>query len=137
MFQQIHDNFDEPFAGTPALLVGNLGQKGPCMGTLPTVDLLNHIKKVESVRQKKLKNIQTAINKRLLQSVATPEIAFGGIKGRDHLANARIHVRQRVVVNSDISSFFDSVEYKLHLEADSAAKASNANAQNAGLTAGA
>ena len=36
----------------PALFVGDLGQKGPCMGTLPTVDLLNHIKKVESVRRK-------------------------------------------------------------------------------------
>lgn len=60
-----------------------------------------------------LKVIQKRINAYLVENVPFPEFAFGGIKGRDNIQNARVHKGQKYVFQTDLKDFFPSVSNKM------------------------
>ena len=59
-----------------------------------------------------LKTIQKRINKYLVDNIDLPIYAFGGIKGRDNILNARMHKGQKYIFQTDLRDFFPSVSNK-------------------------
>jgi RNA-directed DNA polymerase len=57
----------------------------------------------------RLKIMQRRINKRILGRVVFPEHICAGVKGRNLLNNARIHLGSRELVTLDIRNFFPSI----------------------------
>ena len=59
-----------------------------------------------------LKEIQKRINKYLVDNIEMPEYAFGGIKSRDNIRNARFHKGQKYVFQTDLKDFFPYITHK-------------------------
>jgi RNA-directed DNA polymerase len=63
-----------------------------------------------------LKEIQKQINGYLVKNVEMPGYAFGGIKKRDNIRNARFHKGQKYVFQTDLKDFFPYITHKLVYE---------------------
>ena len=63
-----------------------------------------------------LKEIQKQINGYLVKNVEMPVYAFGGIRNRDNIRNARFHKGQKFVFQTDLKDFFPYITYKLVYE---------------------
>lgn len=59
-----------------------------------------------------LKDIQKRINKYLVEDVQMPDYAYGGIKLRDNIQNARYHKGQKYVFQTDLKDFFPNITHK-------------------------
>ena len=59
-----------------------------------------------------LKEIQKRINKYLVDNIEMPKYAFGGIKSRDNIQNARFHKGQKYVFQTDLKDFFPYITHK-------------------------
>lgn len=59
-----------------------------------------------------VKELQARINSRILSTCPVSEMAFGGVKGRDHIRSARHHQRKAWLATLDIKSFFPSITNK-------------------------
>ncbi|MGR4657480.1 reverse transcriptase family protein [Providencia stuartii] len=57
----------------------------------------------------KLKNIHDKITKNILKKVYYPDYLQGSLSKKDHISNAEIHTRKKVIVKGDISNFFPSI----------------------------
>lgn len=60
----------------------------------------------------RLKQIQKRINKYLNAKIPLPKYAFGAVKNKDNVKNAREHKGQKYVFQTDIRDFFPSISYK-------------------------
>ena len=63
-----------------------------------------------------LKEIQKRINSYLVENISIPEYAFGGIKKRDNIKNARYHKGQKFVFQTDLKDFFPYITHKMVYE---------------------
>ncbi len=61
---------------------------------------------------RRLKVIQKRINKNILQKLEIPDYAYGGIKGRDNLQNAKKHQGKKYNFTTDLRNFFPSINNK-------------------------
>ena len=59
-----------------------------------------------------LKEIQKRINGYLVEHVSMPLYAFGGIKRKDNIRNARFHKGQKYVFQTDLKDFFSYITHK-------------------------
>lgn len=59
-----------------------------------------------------LKRIQKRINRYFNTHIALPDYAFGAVKNRDNVKNARIHKGQKYVFQTDIRDFFPSISHR-------------------------
>ena len=59
-----------------------------------------------------LKEIQKLINGYLVKNIEMPIYAFGGIKNRDNIRNARFHKGQKYVFQTDLKDFFPYITHK-------------------------
>ena len=59
-----------------------------------------------------LKRIQKRINRCFNTHIALPDYAFGAVKNRDNVKNARIHKGQKYVFQTDIRDFFPSISHR-------------------------
>lgn len=59
-----------------------------------------------------LKKIQKHINGYLIYNIEMPAYAFGGIKGKDNIRNARYHKGQKYVFQTDLKDFFPNITNK-------------------------
>jgi len=59
-----------------------------------------------------LKDIQKRINKYLIDNLMIPEYAYGGIKHKDNIRNARYHKGQKYVFQTDLKDFFPYITHK-------------------------
>ncbi len=69
-------------------------------------------KRVLNPSLKRLKQIQKRLQKSILQKLLIPEYAFGGIKGKDNISNAKKHQGRKYIFTTDLSDFFPSVSHK-------------------------
>lgn len=60
-----------------------------------------------------LKTIQKRINAYLVEHIQMPNYAFGGVKGKDNIQNARFHKGQKFVFQSDLKDFFPFITNKM------------------------
>ena len=60
-----------------------------------------------------LKDIQKHINSYLVGHISMPEYAFGGIKQKDNIRNARQHKGQKFVFQTDLKDFFPFITHKM------------------------
>lgn len=60
-----------------------------------------------------LKTIQRRINAYLVEHIRMPNYAFGGVKGRDNIQNARFHKGQKYVFQTDLKDFFPFITNKM------------------------
>ena len=60
----------------------------------------------------RLKRIQKRINKYFNNHIVLPDYAFGAVKNRDNVKNARIHKGQKYVFQTDIRDFFPSISHR-------------------------
>lgn len=63
-----------------------------------------------------LKEIQKCINGYLVENVQMPSYAFGGIKRKDNIRNARFHKGQKFVFQTDLKDFFPYITHKVVYE---------------------
>lgn len=66
--------------------------------------------------KEELKEIQKRINNYLVENVGMPSYAFGGIKGKDNIRNARYHKGQKYVFQTDLKDFFPHITHKMVYE---------------------
>lgn len=60
-----------------------------------------------------LKILQKRINKYIVKNIALPSYAFGGVKERDNIKNARVHKGQKYVFQTDLKDFFPNITNKM------------------------
>lgn len=60
-----------------------------------------------------LKAVHRRMKRDIFGSVQYPEYLTGSIKGRDYVANAKLHTNKKIVICEDIQSFFPSVKAPL------------------------
>lgn len=63
-----------------------------------------------------LKEVQKRINDYLVNNVPIPSYAFGGIKRKDNIRNARFHKGQKFVFQTDLKDFFPRITHKMVYE---------------------
>lgn len=63
-----------------------------------------------------LKTIQKRINAYLVDHIQMPEYAYGGVKGKDNILNARFHKGQKYVFQTDLKDFFPFITHKMVYE---------------------
>lgn len=59
-----------------------------------------------------LKEIQKQINGYLVKNIEMPTYAFGGIKKKDNIRNARFHKGQKYVFQTDLKDFFPYITHQ-------------------------
>lgn len=64
----------------------------------------------------KLKEIQKRINGYLVENIQMPSYAFGGIKRKDNIRNARFHKGQKFIFQTDLKDFFPYITHKMVYE---------------------
>lgn len=69
-------------------------------------------KRVLNPSIKRLKVIQKRLQKNILQKLQIPEYAFGAIKGKDNISNAKKHQGKKYIFTTDLTNFFPSVSHK-------------------------
>ena len=60
-----------------------------------------------------LKDIQKRINAYLVNNITLPHYAFGGVKGKDNIRNARFHKGQKYIFQTDLKDFFPRITNKM------------------------
>ena len=63
-----------------------------------------------------LKEIQKRINGYLVENLQMPSYAFGGIKRKDNIRNARFHKGQKFIFQTDLKDFFPYITHKMVYE---------------------
>ncbi|MES2458058.1 MAG: reverse transcriptase family protein [Bacteroidota bacterium] len=58
-----------------------------------------------------LNEVQTRINKEFLNTIKLPSYAFGGIKGRDNILNAKMHQGNKFFFNTDLRNFYPGITH--------------------------
>lgn len=69
-------------------------------------------KRVLNPSIKRLKVIQKRLQKNILQNLTIPDYAFGAIKGKDNISNAKRHQGKKYIFTTDLTNFFPSVNHK-------------------------
>lgn len=69
-------------------------------------------KRVLNPSIKRLKVIQKRLQKNILQKLTIPDYAFGAIKGKDNISNAKRHQGKKYIFTTDLTNFFPSVNHK-------------------------
>jgi RNA-directed DNA polymerase len=69
-------------------------------------------KRVLNPSIKRLKVIQKRLQSIILQKLKIPEYAFGAIKGKDNISNAKKHQGKKYIFTTDLTNFFPSVSHK-------------------------
>ena len=59
-----------------------------------------------------LKRIQQNINGYLINNIPMPEFAYGGVKGKDNILNAKRHKGQKYVFQTDLTDFYPYISSK-------------------------
>lgn len=57
----------------------------------------------------KLKQIQKNINKKIFSKLKIPDYAFGAVRGKDNVLNAKIHQGKKFKFKTDLKDFFPSI----------------------------
>lgn len=60
-----------------------------------------------------LKEIQKRINGYLVEHIPMPEYAYGGIKHKDNIRNARYHKGQKFIFQTDLKDFFPYITHMM------------------------
>lgn len=66
--------------------------------------------------KEELKELQKRINSYLVEKNQMPSYAFGGIKRKDNIRNARFHKGQKFVFQTDLKDFFPYITHKMVYE---------------------
>lgn len=69
-------------------------------------------KRVLNPSIKRLKIIQKRLQSNILQKLEIPEYAYGAIKGKDNISNAKKHQGKKYIFTTDLTNFFPSVSNK-------------------------
>lgn len=60
----------------------------------------------------KLKEVQIRLYNFMLKQVEIPQYAYGGVKGKNNVRNARFHQGNKYIFTTDLKSFFPSISHK-------------------------
>ena len=60
----------------------------------------------------RFKEIQNRINVNVLQKLEIPYYAFGAIKGKDNIKNAKSHQGRKYIFTTDLKNYFPSIRHK-------------------------
>lgn len=66
-------------------------------------------KRVLNPSIRRLKVIQKRLQKNILQQLEMPDYAFGAIKGKDNISNAKKHQGKKYIFTTDLTNFFPSI----------------------------
>lgn len=60
----------------------------------------------------RLKLLQKSIQRNILLKLEMPDYAFGAVKGKDNVQNAKRHQGKKYIFTTDLKSFFPSINHK-------------------------
>ena len=60
----------------------------------------------------RLKLLQKSIQRNILLKLEMPDYAFGAVKGKDNVQNAKQHQGKKYIFTTDLKSFFPSINHK-------------------------
>ena len=69
-------------------------------------------KRIINPSTKRLKIIQTRIHRNILNKIELPSYAFGAVKGKDNVSNAKQHQGKKYKFTTDLKDFFPSITNK-------------------------
>ena len=69
-------------------------------------------KRIINPSTKRLKVIQTRIHRNILNKIEMPSYAFGAVKGKDNVDNAKQHQGKKYKFTTDLKDFFPSITNK-------------------------
>jgi RNA-directed DNA polymerase len=64
----------------------------------------------------RLKEIQDRIQKRILSKIKLPDYAYGGVKERDNVKNARRHQGRKFIFTTDLKNYYPSINHHMVYE---------------------
>jgi len=64
----------------------------------------------------KLKHIQQMILLHILDGIKLPDYAYGAIKGRDNVMNAKRHQGKKYIFTTDLKNFFPTITHRMAFE---------------------
>lgn len=59
-----------------------------------------------------LKEVQTRLYNFMIKRVEIPQYAYGGVKGKNNICNARFHQGNKYVFTTDLKSFFPTISHR-------------------------
>lgn len=72
----------------------------------------NPKKRIINPSKRRLKVIQKRINKNILSKIKLPNYAFGAVKGKSNITNAKQHQGKKYKFTTDLKDFFPSISNK-------------------------
>jgi RNA-directed DNA polymerase len=63
-----------------------------------------------------LKVIQRNIKRKVLAKIPLPDYAYGGVRGRDNIKNAKRHQGKKFIFTTDLKDFFPSISHRMVFE---------------------
>lgn len=72
----------------------------------------NPKKRIINPSKRRLKVLQKRINKNVLSKIKIPDYAFGAVKGKSNITNAKQHQGKKYKFTTDLKDFFPSISHK-------------------------
>lgn len=69
-------------------------------------------KRIINPSKRRLKVLQNRINKNILSKIQIPDYAFGAVKGKSNITNAKQHQGKKYKFTTDLKDFFPSISNK-------------------------
>ena len=109
----IVDNIEQFYGRIRIIKTDKLGNKRKNKPQYVTVNGGEYWARIINPPKPKLKDIQKRINAYLVKSIPLPNYAFGGVKRKDNIRNARFHKGQKYVFQTDLKDFFPRITNRM------------------------
>lgn len=110
--QYIADNIKDYYGEFRRFKKDKFGNKRKNKPQYVTVNGGEYWSRVINPPKNELKDIQKRINAYLVENIPLPDYAFGGVKGKDNIRNARFHKGRKFVFQTDLKDFFPNITHK-------------------------
>lgn len=109
----IVDNIEQYYGRIRIIKTDKQGNKRKNKPQYVTVNGGEYWTRIINPPKPELKEIQKRINAYLVKSIPLPNYAFGGVKRKDNIRNARFHKGQKYVFQTDLKDFFPRITNRM------------------------
>ena len=111
--RSIVDNIEQFYGRIRIIKTDKQGNKRRNKPQYVTVNGGEYWARIINPPKPELKDLQKRINTYLVNNIPLPYYAFGGVKGKDNIRNARFHKGQKYVFQTDLKDFFPRITNRM------------------------
>ena len=111
--QSIVDNIEQFYGRVRIIKTDKQGNKRKNKPQYVTINGGEYWARIINPPKPELKDLQKRINTYLVNNIPLPYYAFGGVKGKDNIRNARFHKGQKYVFQTDLKDFFPRITNRM------------------------